>query len=101
MNLQETYKLRYQDLDFQGRLTAAAVGFAQAVSTEDPATPNHANRLTYTQMVFAQPENIVQQIYWQVIYSGPIQATGTATSDADIQGVVNGILIAQVPHAPA
>jgi hypothetical protein len=101
MNLQETYKLRYQDADFKGRVIAAIAKFAQDVESEDPTTPNHANRLNYAQMWLAQVEGTADNIMWAVVAQAPIQASGTATSDADIQGVVNGILIAQVPHAPA
>lgn len=100
MNLQETYKLRYQDPDFKGRVVAAIARVAQGITNEDPATPNHVNRLNYAQMWFAQLDGVAEGMLWSVVNADSIQATGTASDDATIQAVVDPILIAQtIPPA--
>ena len=99
MNLQETYKLRFQDADFKGRVIAAIGKFAHNVQSEDPNTPNHANRLNYAQTWLAQVDGIADNILWSVVSTDSIQATGTASDDTTIQAVVNSVLTAQIPPA--
>lgn len=101
MNLQDTYKLRYNDADFKGRLTAAVAVFAQSLVSEDPATPNHSNRLNFAQTLLSpgNTEAYVESSYWAVIANPAVQAAGTTSSDADIQVAVNSVLTAQIPPA--
>jgi hypothetical protein len=69
-------------------IVAVAIG-AQAVLTEAQTTPNHNARMRWATNALMNAETVAQQMMWAVLSNGTVQAAGNASSDNDVQYVVN------------
>lgn len=76
--------------DLRKRLIIAVCKAASDISNEDPATANHADRVTWAKGVFADPYLKSIAMSGAVMQNAVIQ-TGTYT-DSDLQFVVNGLV---------
>lgn len=73
------------------RVLAATIIAAEGVRTEDPATPNHASRLTWARGVFEDPAKAANSMVWAVLaqnHQATVQAIRSAT-DEQVQMAVN------------
>jgi hypothetical protein len=81
----------WSNSDLQNKVTVACLIAAEAIRTEDPATPNHALRLVWAKQVFADPAPAGKEMFMAVLAGNAAMTTGqikTAT-DAAIQAKVN------------
>jgi len=75
---------------FYSRVSYLSLGVAQQVATEPPATPNHDNRVDYSERIFKGDEDALLLAMHVVSSNATIQQTlettgGDAVPDADIQ----------------
>lgn len=73
---------------FTWRVTQALVKACIAVAAEDPATPNHANRIEYSKEVLNDPERAGQVVAMGVVTNTSIDASSL---DSDIEWTVNSM----------
>jgi hypothetical protein len=76
--------------DFNQRVGLLSFKVAQNVASEDPATPNHANRVQYSNRIFVGSESAVLLTSHVVssnptIYSTVESEGGAAVPDSDIE----------------
>jgi hypothetical protein len=90
--LLEIYSLRYESATLRPRTVSAVVKAAQDILNEDPGTANHANRLIWAGEVLNDPKAKTEEMLWGVVSNATIQTGGDASSDNDIQFVVNGLV---------
>ena len=80
-----------QDEGLQKKVRVACVIAAEAVRTEDVGTANHAARMAWAKLVYADPASVAQRMVWAVL--GQNQAATlsqiTGASDATVQTAVN------------
>jgi hypothetical protein len=101
MNLQDTYKLRFDDPDFKGRVTAAVSRTCQNILNEGTDAPNHANRATWCNFALQNTQGVAEQAMWTVVSDPSIQATGSTSDDTTIQSVMDAYCVSQIPVAAA
>lgn len=75
---------------FYTRVAFIALKAAQNVASEDPATPNHANRIKYAGVIFSGRDNALGLALHIAASNGTIAATletqgGDAVPDGDIE----------------
>jgi hypothetical protein len=94
-----TFQQRYNQIAqgalMQARLTIAIVDAAGAIVTEDPGTSNHANRLIWAGKVlksFTDAQWMSGKMLFDLWQNASIAANGDASTDGDIQFVVNGLV---------
>lgn len=81
------------DATFQGRCLVAAWTSAQAIKTEDPATPDHQARKDWADRMLADRPNITpRQLAMQVLRNPVIAAAPAAADDGALQYQVNAII---------
>ena len=77
---------------FLSRVKAALVAAAIAVQTEDPQTPNHAQRARFAAAVLHQTDRVGPKVAWGVASNPTILGQGEAgSSDGDIEFVISGV----------
>jgi hypothetical protein len=93
-----SYKIRYQIPTLQEQTEVAAVHAANDIVNEDPATPDHENRLTWANYCLKSSSVAWIAFSWPVALNPSIQAsveadpTGATVRDEDVQFVVNSAL---------
>jgi hypothetical protein len=86
------YDLQYRHPDLRTRTQVAICNAAYNVLNEDPAAPNHANRILWANDSLAYPERMMSLEMAMVVQNPSIQAEGDNAADSDIQFVVNGLV---------
>lgn len=89
----ELYDLQNENEILHKVAVAAAVA-AETIRTEDPATPNHANRLLWAGLAFADPIAVSGQFLWAVLAANK-DATVTnilSATDVAIQANVDAVV---------
>jgi hypothetical protein len=86
------YDLQYRHSDLRTRTQIAICNAAYNVLNEDPGTPNHANRILWTNDTLAWPERMMSLEMSMLVQNPTIQAEGDNAADGDIQFVVNGLV---------
>ena len=80
----------------RNRVAVALAAAAEAVRNEAAATANHAARFAWaTGTVLGNergPESEARRLMWMVLQNATIQAAGEASTDNDVQFVVNGLV---------
>lgn len=87
----ELYSLWYES-DLRNKVTVAVVVAAEAIQSEDPATPNHANRLLWAKATLENPIAIAGAMF-RLVLAANKDATKEAilqASDGSIQAAVDG-----------
>jgi hypothetical protein len=79
---------------FYTRVAFIALKVAQNVATEDPAAPNHANRIAYCSRIFSGQDKAILLANHVVASNATIAAAldaGTAVPDSDIEFALSSI----------
>lgn len=77
------------------QVTVAMFQAAVDIVNEDPSTPNHDNRLVWARKATDSVGSLqieAQRWIWKVLENASIQAAPEASSDNDVQFVVNSII---------
>lgn len=90
---EELFNLSFDDT-LRARVTAACAIAAETVRTEDPATENHVNRVTWAISTLANPDGRARQIIWLLLASNASLTVAQiqGATDAQIQAAVNNAL---------
>lgn len=97
-NYTSSYAIRYSIAQLQQQIEVAAVTAASQIQNEDPATPDHANRLAWANWALAHSSAAWQPFGWPVAQNPTIIAavqtdpSGQTVQDSDVQFVVNEYL---------
>lgn len=89
--LQQIHDLRFQG-NLKPRVTAAVASAAQDVLNEDSGTANHVARVAWAKSALQDATAAAEEMMWGVVGNATIQASGDASTDNDIQFVVNGLI---------
>ena len=86
-----TQALLLGDQSFMSRATMAMLHTASNIQYEDPATPNHANRIGLAGMAFEDPNNTLKRMYnYIIIQPGVYTGAGNTSTIAD-QAILDAI----------
>lgn len=77
--------------DLRNKITVACIVAAETIRTELVTVPNHANRLSWASVVFANPAREAERLTWAVLAQNKTATVAqiTAASDATIQTAVD------------
>lgn len=97
-NYATSHKIRYSIPSIQQQIEVSVVEAAHDIIDEDPATPDHADRLAWA--VWANKNSSVawNPFAWPVALNPAIQdsvaqdSSGQSVKDSDVQFVVNSVL---------
>lgn len=89
---EEIYNLREQGGQMLARVTVAITKAAEDIYNENVEADNHAARLLWAKTSMFAPKIMADQMLWAVLQNASIQANGNASTDSDIQFVVNGLV---------
>jgi hypothetical protein len=105
-----SYAIRYGIPSIQQQIEVAVITAAQAILNEDPATPDHANRIAWANWANQNSSVAWLPFAWPVAMNPSIQASveadpsGQSVKDSDIQFVVNSnvesVITYWVAHRP-
>lgn len=88
----EIYNLRHESISLRNRAEVAVVTAAQNVLNEDPGVTNHANRALWSHWALKNSKKAAGQMMWGLVGNATIQSNGDASTDADIQFVIDGLI---------
>jgi hypothetical protein len=110
-NYTTSYAVRYSTPALSQKTEVAVVTAAGQIQNEDPATPDHTNRLAWANWAIPNSSVAWQSFAWPVAENPTIVAavtadpSGQSVQDSDVQYVINSVLpqvIAEfVAHPPA
>jgi hypothetical protein len=92
MTYTEIWNLRYASPTLKNRVTVAIAKASGDVLNEDPGTANHAVRAKWATHALQDAQAMAERMLWAVCSNATIQASGDASTDADLQFVVNSWL---------
>lgn len=92
MTFLEIYDKKSQSETMKARVEVAISNAAIAVLNEDPATENNADRVIWASDALANTKGMTERMLWGVWGNSTIQTSGDASTDNDIQFVVNGLV---------
>lgn len=83
------------DSTLRQKIAVACVVAAEAIRLEDPATPNHANRLEWAKKVYQSPTNAAADMIWPVLAQNKAASNSAilGASDASIQTAVDAAVV--------
>lgn len=86
----ELHSLKNNDSLIERTRVACAVA-ADIIRTEDPGTPNHANRMTWAGQILANPDGIGKAMLWAVLVANRDSTTQQIidATDAQVQTAVD------------
>jgi hypothetical protein len=93
-----SYALRYSIPSVQQQIEVAVVHDVEDINNEDPATPDHANRLAWATWANKNSSVAWLPFAWPVAMNSTIQASvatdpsGQSVQDNDVQFVVTSML---------
>jgi hypothetical protein len=93
-----TYKMRYAIPSLQQQIEVAVMHSAEDIHNEDPATPDHENRMLWANWATKNSSMAWIPFSWPVSFNPTIIAaveadpTGASILDADVQFAVNSVL---------
>src|ERR1700751_6066982 len=99
-----SYALRYGIPSVQQQIEVAVIHDVEDIQNEDPATPNHANRLAWANWANQNSSVAWIAFAWPVAMNPSIQASveadpsGQSVKDSDIQFVVNSNVEAVITY---
>lgn len=79
-------------MTLKNRVASAIAKAAQDVLNEDPGTTNHANRVIWANSALLDARSVAERMMWGVVGNATIQTSGEASTDNDIQFVINGLI---------
>lgn len=84
------YDIRYNNADLKKRTVAAVAKVAMyIITTEDPGTANHTERVTWAMDAISNTPQASERMMWAIAQNATINADPAAATDADIEYVVN------------
>jgi hypothetical protein len=98
----DSYQLRYHLSSVQQQIEVAVIHAAADIQNEDPATPDHANRLAWANWANKNSSVAWIAFAWPVAMNPTIQAavqadpSGQTVQDSDVQFVVTSALPAVI-----
>jgi hypothetical protein len=104
MSYANSWYIRYSAPAIQQQTEVAVVTAAGQVINEDPATPDHTNRLNWANWATGNSKGATNFFLWPVAMNPTIQEsiatdpTGGSVKDSDIQFVINSNLPAAVAY---
>jgi hypothetical protein len=93
-----SYQIRYTIPSLNQQVEVAMIHVCSDIKNEDPATPDHANRLAWANWANKNSQVAYEPFRWPVAMNPTIQAaiiadpSGATVSDNDVQYVVNSNL---------
>lgn len=93
-----SYTLRYLIPSVQQQIEVAVIHDVEDIKNEDPATPDHANRLAWATWANKNSSVAWNPFGWPVAMNSTIQAavqadpSGATVADNDVQFVVTSVL---------
>jgi hypothetical protein len=93
-----SYSLRYQIPNVQQQIEVAVIHDVEDINNEDPATPDHANRVAWAQWANRSSSVAWIAFAWPVAMNPTIQSavqtdpSGQNVQDSDVQFVVTSTL---------
>ena len=93
-----SYAIRYNTPPLSQKTEIAVVTAAGQIQNEDPATPDHANRIAWANWAIPNSATAWQSFAWPVSTNPAIVASvttdpsGNSVQDSDVQFVVNSAL---------
>jgi hypothetical protein len=90
--LADIYSLITGAPSLEQRFIAARVKAAWDVLNEDAGTTNHVNRLAWAKATLDDPTARKSKEYLRFLSNTTIQSSGVASTDNDVQFVVNSLL---------
>ena len=92
--LLEAYNLKIQNATLRNRITAACAKVAIDIVGENPATPDHAERLAWARVALADAEAMAAKIGWAVIADATILANPDGATDGQVIAAVSAAVAA-------
>lgn len=89
---EQIWALRYNSENLRRRTSVAVARAAFDVLNEPALTPNHVNRAQWAKAALRDAEAMTQRMFWGLVSNATIQASGEASSDGDIQFVINSLI---------
>lgn len=92
MALIDLYHAAVAESELRKRSVGGAIKAQADVRNEDPATPNHANRLIWADALVADPKVEGDKLWTIMLQDATVLdavSNGTAVTDAQVQAVVN------------
>lgn len=90
--LAEVFNMHASASLLRNKVAAAVAKAAMDVLNEDAGTTNHTARVVWAKDALINAEAVGTRMMWGVLGNATIQASGDASSDNDIQYVVNGLI---------
>lgn len=92
MALKELYMAYVGESDFWKQVAGACMTAAIDISNEDPATPNHVDRLQWAVAVRDNAKGMAKSMLVDIVKDATIAADVDAATDAQVQSVVNSLI---------
>lgn len=90
--LLQIYNLRYEGTELKAKAAAAIAKAAYDVLNEDAQTAQHAERVAWAKESLTNTQQMADRMMWGMLQNASIQTNGNASSDNDIQFVVNSLI---------
>ncbi len=88
----ELYNLRFTATTLKSRVASAIAKAAQDVLNESDQTENHANRIVWARAGLNDARAMAERMMWGVLGNATIASEGDASTDNDVQFVVNSLI---------
>lgn len=88
----DTYYLMHSDGDLWRKAEVACFKAACDILNESGGTTNHANRLVWAHATLLDPAASAAEMKYSILQNATIQSAGDASTDNDVQFVVNGLI---------
>lgn len=92
LEYRELFWLMESDTDLYRKEVVAVFKAATDIIVEDPQTANHANRVAWAQAALLDPKAKANEMRLSVLQNATIQTLGDASTDNDVQFVVNSLV---------
>jgi hypothetical protein len=94
MALQDIYNLAFGAPELKSRFIGAGLQMAYTIINEDAGTANHAARLAWAKDMVLDGQNgpVGENLYRICLHNATIQSSGAASTDSDINWVVNFVI---------
>lgn len=81
-----------QNAQFLTRISIAIVEAVRTIVNEVDTTPNHAAREAWAHRAIRNPDEMARIMKWGVVVHPTVRTNGAATTDAQLQNVVDALV---------
>ncbi len=92
MSYQDTYALRYGQSWLSQRGEVSVIKSANYIRIEDPGTPDHANRLAWSNWTIKNSSVAIVSFMWAYALDPNVLSKGQDITDAEIDGITSAAL---------